>query len=160
MHWIVSLLMMMSIGPMGPDSPAREPQIAVQGSTVALAFGAGHTIYFSHSADSGRTFSPPVAVGEGSVVPLNRHRGPRIAFAGSAMVITAVVRQDPAEGSHAHGLPADGDLIAWRSPDGGKTWSKGVVVNDVPGAPTEGLHGLAANAKGLVFAAWLDKRTR
>jgi hypothetical protein len=63
-----------------------------------------------------------------------------------------------AEGVHAHGLPADGDLIAWRSDDGGRSWSKGVAVNDVPGAPTEGLHSLAADTKGNLFAAWLDKR--
>ena len=32
------------------------------------------------------------------------------------------------------------------------------MVNDVPGAPTEGLHALAADSKGVLFAAWLDKR--
>ena len=31
-------------------------------------------------------------------------------------------------------------------------------VNDVPGSPTEGLHSLAADARGNLFAAWLDKR--
>ena len=30
--------------------------------------------------------------------------------------------------------------MVWRSLDGGKKWSKGIVINDVPGAPTEGLH--------------------
>jgi hypothetical protein len=32
------------------------------------------------------------------------------------------------------------------------------VINDVPGAPTEGLHALAADARGGLFAVWLDKR--
>ena len=32
------------------------------------------------------------------------------------------------------------------------------MINDAPGAPTEGLHSLAADAKGDLFAAWLDKR--
>ena len=32
------------------------------------------------------------------------------------------------------------------------------MINDVPGAPTEGLHALASDAKGQLFAAWLDKR--
>jgi hypothetical protein len=73
-------------------------------------------------------------------------------------VIIAVAGKIPA-GGHAHGLPSDGDLMAWRFGDSGKTWSKGVVVNDVPGAPTEGLHSLAADRKGNLFAAWLDKRT-
>ena len=43
--------------------------------------------------------------------------------------------------------------------DGGKSWSTGSVINDVPGAPTEGLHTLAGDGKkGTLFAAWLDKR--
>jgi hypothetical protein len=71
-----------------------------------------------------------------------------------------VVGRTQAEGPHAHGLPSDGDLIAWHSNDGGKSWSNGVLVNDVSGAPTEGLHALAADAKGNLFAAWLDKRGR
>jgi BNR repeat-like domain len=159
MNWMfVSFLMTATIGPMGPDAPAREPQLAVNGSTVAMAFGAGHSIYFSRSLDSGKTFQPPVKVAESAIIPLTRHRGPRIAFAGSAIVITAVTGKSAAEGTHAHGLPADGDLMEWRSTDGGKTWSKGIPVNDVPGAAGEGLHGLASSENGHLFAAWLDKR--
>lgn len=156
--FFATLVLAASIGPMGPEAPAREPQLAVNGSTVALAFGAGQSIYFSQSADAGKTFLAPVKVGGGEIIPLTRHRGPRIAFAGSAIVITAVVGRTAAEGPHAHGLPSDGDLIAWRSTDGGKTWSKGVSVNDVPKAASEGLHGLAADGNGHLFAAWLDKR--
>jgi hypothetical protein len=148
-----------SLGPSSSGEPAREPQLAARNSTVALAYGSGHSIYFRRSDDAGKTFGAPVRVGEGVVVPLTRHRGPRIAFAGSAIVITAVTGKTAAAGPHAHGLPSDGDLLAWRSSDGGKTWSRGTVVNDVPGAPTEGLHSLAGDASGRVFAVWLDKRT-
>lgn len=154
-----TLVLALAIGPMGPDAPAREPQLAVNGSTVALAFGAGHSIYFSRSTDAGKTFSTPVKVGGGEIIPLTRHRGPRITFAGSAIVIAAVTGKTAAQGEHAHGLPSDGDLMAWRSTDGGKTWSKGISVNDVAGAATEGLHGLGADASGRLFAAWLDKRS-
>jgi len=151
-------LLAVHVGPMAPDAPAREPQMAVSGSTVALAFGSGNAIYFGISHDSGKTFSAPVKVGEAAVVPLTRHRGPRIAFAGRAIVIAAVAGKTASTDAHAHGLPSDGDLIAWRSLDGGRTWSKGVVINDVPGAPTEGLHALASDGKDRLFAAWLDHR--
>src|SRR6185312_1580228 len=104
-------------------------------------------------------FSSPVKVTEAAVVPLNRHRGPRIAIAGNTIVVSAVTGRTLSHEQHAHGLPSDGDLTAWRSLDGGKTWLKGVVVNDVPGAPTEGLHSLAAGLRGALFAAWLDKRS-
>ena len=148
-----------SLGPMGPDAPAHEPQMVTRGSVVMMTFGAGKQMYFSASSNGGETFSDPVKVAEGSVLPLTRHRGPRIALAAGAIVITAVTGKTLSEGPHAHGLPTDGDLIAWRSTDGGKSWSKGAVVNDVPGAPTEGLHALTSDAKGNLFAAWLDKRS-
>jgi hypothetical protein len=147
------------LAPIGPDAPAREPQLAANGSTVALTFGAGNAIYFAASHDSGRTFSEPVKVEQAKIVPLTRHRGPRIVTIGSAIVISAVTGTTPSLEQHAHGLPTDGDLLVWRSTDGGKTWSQAIRVNDVPGAPTEGLHALAADAKGNLFAAWLDKRT-
>jgi hypothetical protein len=144
--------------PIAADSPAREPQLASQGSRVVLAFGAGDAIYFSASADSGQTFTRPKLVAGGGVLPLNRHRGPHIALSGNSIVITAVVGQTLASGPHAHGLPSDGDLLAWRSADNGKTWNGPVIVNDVAAAPTEGLHSLSANEKGELLAAWLDHR--
>ncbi|MGD1095696.1 MAG: sialidase family protein [Bryobacteraceae bacterium] len=143
-------MLSLNLGPMGPDAPAREPQMVAIGSTVALTFGAGTGIYFSSSSDSGKTFSTPVGVAQADNVLLTHHRGPRIAFTNHAIVITAVMSRNA----------EDGDLIAWRSTDGGKTWSKGVLINDVPGASMEGLHSLAADGKETLFAAWLDKRSR
>jgi hypothetical protein len=156
---LFGIMLAVHLGPMGPDTPAREPQMAANGSFVALTFGAGNSIYFSASHDAGRTFSTPVKVAEADVLPLSRHRGPHIAISGETIVISAVAGRTLSQGAHAHGLPSDGDLLAWRSIDGGQHWSKGIRVNDVPGAPTEGLHALAANDSGMFFAAWLDKRT-
>ncbi|MCU1258921.1 MAG: exo-alpha-sialidase [Bryobacterales bacterium] len=155
---VVGMMLAMNVGPIAPDAPAHEPQMAANGSMVALTFGAANAIYFSASHDSGATFSAPVKVAGGAIVPLTRHRGPRIALSKGAIVISAVVGRTPAEGAHAHGLPSDGDLMVWRSVDAGKSWSKGMTINDVPGAPTEGLHSLASDGKGGLFAAWLDKR--
>ncbi len=103
------------LGPMGPDAPAREPQIAANAAHVVMAFGAGRAIYFTSSSDSGKTFAAPAKVAEAGIVPLSRHRGPRIALSGSAIVITAVAGNKSEEGAHAHGLPSDGDLLVWRS---------------------------------------------
>jgi hypothetical protein len=156
---IILTMLAASLGPMGPDAPAREPQLAVRGSTVMMTFGAGRAIYFSSSQDGGETFSTPVKVTEAPILPLTRHRGPRIAASGGAIVITAVTGKTLSTGQHAHGLPSDGDLIAWRSLDGGKSWSRGIAVNDEGGAATEGLHALASDGNGKLFAAWLDKRS-
>ncbi len=146
------------LGPMGPDAPAREPQMAANSSIVAMTFGAGKAIYFSASHDGGKTFSAPAKVAEAGILPLTRHRGPRIALAGDSIVITAVTGNKPEEGAHAHGMPSDGDLFVWRSMDGGKTWSAGRAINDVAASAREGLHALGSDGKGTLFAAWLDKR--
>jgi hypothetical protein len=136
MHFAIAALL---IGSMA----GREPQLAAGPGLVALAYGSGTSIYVATSKDRGQTFSAPVLVAEPKVLQLTRHRGPRVAIAGNALVVNAV---------------ADGDLMSWRSTDGGKTWSKGLRVDSVPNAAHEGLHTLASDGQGNLFAAWLDLR--
>ncbi len=156
--FLFAALITVSPAPPSGDNPAHEPQMAVSGSFTGLTYGAGDSIYFISSRDAGKTFTAPVRVGGGAVIALNRHRGPRIAIAGNVIAVTAVAGKTLSTAPHAHGLPSDGDLIVWRLTDRGVTWSNGTVVNDVPGAPTEGLHTIAADAHGNLFAAWLDHR--
>jgi hypothetical protein len=80
-------------------------------------------------------------------------------FTERAILVSAVTGNTIASGEHSHGLPADGDLLVWRSIDRGKTWSKPSIVNDVPGAPREGLHAMASDGHGQVAAVWLDLRS-
>jgi len=141
------------------QAPLREPQMASSSRTVALAYGAGNAIYVQTSTDRGQSFAAPVKVAEVGVLPLSRHRGPRVVFSGTTLVVTAVTGEMVAEGPHGHGLATDGNLYAWRSTDGGQTWSKAARVNDALAAAREGLHTLAADQHGHVFAAWLDLRT-
>src|ERR1039458_5319020 len=77
---------------------------------------------------------------------LGRHRGPRVAISGNAIVVSAIA-SDP------------GDLLVWRSTDGGLSWSHPMQVNDTPRAAREGLHALVADAEGHMAAAWLDDRS-
>jgi hypothetical protein len=55
-------------------------------------------------------------------------------------------------------MNATGEVMAWRSVDGGTTWSKPSRLNRVPASAREGLHALAARPDGLVFCVWLDLR--
>ncbi len=142
-------LLIIQLTPETPKVEYRQPQMAVSAKRVAMTFGAGNGVYFSASTDKGGTFSKPVKVAESGKLSLGRHRGPRVAIADSAIVISAVTGEK--------GGGADGDVIAWRSTDGGKTWSQGVRVNDVAGSAREGLHAMSAGA-GVLFAAWLDLR--
>lgn len=132
------------------DHPFRQPQMAVSGRNVYLAFGAPNEIYFARSTDGGKSFGAPVRVASPGKMDLGRHRGPRIAAIGKTLVITAIVRDEAA------GFP--GDLLAWRSVDYGKHWSGPVRVNDVPKAAEEGLHDLSSDGEGVLFTDWLDHR--
>ena len=158
MHKLIAAFAIAQLTAPSPNAPYREPQIAISGKLTALAFGSGSNIFVAASSDYGATFAKPVRIAEAPVVPLTRHRGPRIAISRATIVVTAVVGENEAKGEHSHGLPADGDLMAWRSTDQGHTWSKPVRVNDVAAAPREGLHTLAADNDGNLFAAWLDLR--
>ncbi len=131
--FLASAVLAVHLGSPDPGATARQPQLAANASTVVLAFGAGKAIYFSASHDRGKTFSAPTKVAEASVIPLGRHRGPRIALSGSTIVITAVTGNKLDAGPHSHGLASDGDLNIWRSKDGGKTWSQGKPITTSPG---------------------------
>ena len=155
---VVAALAILHLAPPSADVPFRSPQLASSANMVVLAFGSGHGIYVVTSTNEGTSFSKPVKVAEVPVLPLNRHRGPRIVISKGTIVVSAVTGNVVATGPHSHGLPSDGDLFAWRSEDGGKTWSKRVRINDVPAAAREGLHALAADGRGNLFAAWLDLR--
>jgi hypothetical protein len=155
---IFALAILQLTSPSPQTTPYRSPQVAASQNLAAVAFGSGHALYVAVSNDQGNTFASPVKIAEAEILPLSRHRGPRIAVTNNAIVVTAVTGVTEATGPHSHGLPSDGDLFAWRSTDSGKTWSKGARINDIPSAAREGLHALASDEKGNLFAVWLDLR--
>ncbi len=142
----------MNIAPDTPGVAYKQPQVAVDGARAAIAFGAGNDIFCITSADGGKTFGKPVKVGSGGVMSLGRHRGPRVAFSGGALVISAV--------AGAQGMGKDGDVVSFRSVDSGKTWSKAARINDVESSAREGLHAMVSGPGGVLFAAWLDLRVK
>ena len=142
---LAALLLAVRLVPADPTVPYKQPQLASAQGTLAVAFGAGNAVYVAASRDQGKTFAAPVKVAELTKLMLGRHRGPRIAILPrGAMVVSAIGDA--------------GDLLAWRSADGGKTWSVPVRINDQPRAAREGLHAMAAGPDGALFAAWLDLR--
>ncbi|MDA0205961.1 MAG: sialidase family protein [Acidobacteria bacterium] len=156
--FVLAALAILHFAPASADTPARTPQLAASENIVALAYGSSKSIYVAVSSNQGKDFAKPVKVAQAAILPLTRHRGPRIAISNGSIIVTAVTGKTEASGPHAHGLPSDGDLVAWRSTDDGKTWSAPARVNDVPAAPREGLHTLTADGNGRLFAAWLDLR--
>ncbi len=129
----------------------RQPQLAAgQNGTIHLTFGSGAAVYYCSSTNAGRSFSSPTQVGTVKFLSLGMRRGPRVALTDQAIVVTAVGGEK--------GGGRDGDLLAWRSNDDGRTWSGPVSVNDVTAAAREGLHSMAAGPGGLLFCTWLDLR--
>ncbi len=160
MHLFILATLAAVIAPVQQNIPNRQPQAATEAGLTALAFGSGNSIWFSRSLDNGQTFSVPSEVAQVPGLALGRHRGPRIAISGGVIVISAVYGGTPPTEPHAHGLPENGDLAAWRSTDRGRTWSQPIVVNDVSGAAREGLHAMVAGEHGQVAAVWLDLRAK
>ena len=68
-----------------------------------------------------------------------------MAISGNAIVVSAIASEP-------------GDLMVWRSADGGRTWSAPTAINDTPKAAREGLHSMVADADGHLAAAWVDDR--
>lgn len=148
----LALLPLLTIDPPVESVPLRQPQIAMNGTAAVVAYGSGNEVYAAVSNDGGASFGKPVLVGTAGVMSLGRHRGPRVAIGKGSIVIAAIAGEK--------GKGQDGELYAWRSADGGRTWGQPVRVSDVPGAAREGLHALAASSNGTFFATWLDLRQK
>ena len=136
-------LLTLHLAPVSP-APNRQPQLAAGNGMVAVVFGSGDGVWFAQSADQGNWFTRAMWVGDVPKLALGRHRGPRVAIGKKAILVTAI--------------GAAGDVICWRSTNGGNSWSKGGVLNEGHSA-REGLHAMAADTDGHVAVVWLDDRT-
>lgn len=132
------------------DAGGRQPQVAVDpGGRIYVAFGRDNEVRLAASADGGKSFEVST-VGEVGALSLGMRRGPRVAAAEGAVVVTAI--------GGKQGKGRDGDVLAWRSPDGGRSWTDPRRINSVEGSAREGLHGMAAGPKGRMSCTWLDLR--
>jgi hypothetical protein len=134
------------------EGPYRQPQLASGNGIVALAFGSANpsVVHVAVSRNHGGAFSPAVKVAQPGFLSLGRHRGPRVAVAAGAIVVAASIGKQRAASKL--------DVVAWRSTDGGRTWSEGVRINDVPQTAGEGFHNLVAHGKTF-YAVWLDEKS-
>ncbi len=130
-----------------------QPQACIgSDGTTYVVYGVGGEIAFSKSVDDARSFTAPRNVVSVPNMSLGMRRGPRIAVSEASLVITAIGGQK--------GKGQDGDLLAWRSADGGESWSGPSRVNDVPASAREGLHAMAASPDGSFWCVWLDLRSK
>jgi len=135
-----------------PDHP-QQPQLAVDANgSIHVVFGVGDIIRYCRSDDRSRSFSPPVSLPSVHDMSLGMRRGPRLAVTEKAVCVTAV--------GGKQGKGRDGDVLALRSTDGGKSWSEPVLVNDTADSAREGLHAMSTGPRGELCCVWLDLRNR
>lgn len=132
-------------------SAPMQPQACVSVDGVThLTFGVGDQVFYCQA--NGQTTTEPQVVSRVPNLSLGMRRGPRIAHAGKSIIITAIGGQE--------GKGKDGDVLAYRSDDDGKTWVGPVRVNDVEASAREGLHAMTASSEGLLWCIWLDLREK
>jgi len=135
----------------GSLSP-KQPQAAVgSNGAIHVVFGIGDAVHYSKSA-TGKVFDKPKRAFQVPNMSLGMRRGPRIATARNAIVVTAI--------GGMIGKGRDGDVLAWRSTDEGKSWQGPARVNDTADAAREGLHAMAAGEDGSLWCVWLDLRDK
>ena len=131
----------------------KQPQTAVgTDDSVHIVYGTGEIVQYVRSVDGGATFEKPRQAFQVPNMSLGMRRGPRIVKTESAIVVTAI-------GGRV-GKGRDGDVLAWRSTDDGKTWQGPARVNDVADSAREGLHAMASGADGSIWCVWLDLRDK
>lgn len=122
---------------------AEQPQLfRAPDGRIWLAYAQNDELFATFSKDGGVTFAPAVKVAGADQFMIGMRRGPRIVAESGRITVTIIGRE----------------LMAFHSTDGGVTWSKGQVINEVPGSAREGLHDLTAASGGRVFVTWLDLR--
>lgn len=136
----------------GANAP-KQPQVAVgTDGSVHLVYGTGDAVQYCQSPDGGITFGHGILAFRVPNMSLGMRRGPRIVKTKTVIVVTAIGGQI--------GKGRDGDVLAWRSTDDGKTWQGPVRVNDAADSAREGLHAMASGADGSIWCVWLDLRDK
>ncbi len=128
----------------------KQPQACIDSQGVVhLTFGVGEDVHFC-------TIMPDGIIDQKSSIripnmSLGMRRGPRIALSQDSVVITVI--------GGPQGKGRDGDILSYRSIDGGKNWFGPVKVNDVDDSAREGLHAMAASDDGICGAfGWICER--
>lgn len=153
--WCVTVLGVQPVELARGEAPLhpQQPQIAVDlRGTIHVVFGVGDQIRYCNSHDGGRTYSSPIDLPSVAHMSLGMRRGPRIVATKDFLCVTAI--------GGKQGKGRDGDLLAIRSIDGGRTWQLAGQANDVADSAREGLHAMAAGPRGEICCVWLDLRNR
>ena len=129
----------------------QQPQVAVDAhGSIHIVYGVGDLARYCRSNDGGKTFSKPIDLPSAHHMSLGMRRGPRIAVSDMSICVTTI--------GGKQGRGRDGDLLAMRALDDGKTWMSPVKVNDTADSAREGLHAMCFGSEGEMCCVCLDLR--
>lgn len=140
-----------------PDRINQHVSIASGGDLVAVVWaaskaGSSTDIYAAIGRDEGRSFSAPVRVNaSGASADVGGEQPPQVVVTGSGSTASIVVVWT-AKGE------AGTRVLTARSSDAGKTFTTPSIVPGSDGAGNRGWESIAVDARGRVFALWLDHR--
>ena len=118
-----------------------------------LVWSHGGHVYVNHSDDQGKSFSSPVIVNrKPEAISARGENRPKIMPARDGRIFVSWIM--PLEKRFS------GHVRFSVSNDGGEHFSDPIIVNDNLDITGHRFEGMAVNAKGEVFIAWLDKRDR
>ena len=126
-------------------APGEQPQITVDAKGfIRLVYGEKDKIFFSISADNGKSFSIPQLIGQISEMHLGMTRGPQLATSKNFSIVTAMDKK--------------GNIHSFRLSHKSGKWEKLKNVNDVDASAPEGLMSIDADDQNNFYAVWLDLR--
>lgn len=124
--------------------------VAVRGQEVFTAWydvrNGDSDVFFAKSVDGGATFGPNVRVNDDT--GQSRQYKPSLGLDAAGSIY--MIWRDDRRG-HA-------DIFFARSEDGGKSFSKNLLLNDDTGWAYQGNPSIGVSPEGLVYAAWSDDR--
>lgn len=148
---MLALLLALWLAP-GAVISGQQPQLARIGNDVFVVVARDAQVGVLRSRDEGRSFTEATPIAVTGRMSAGMHRGPRVAATRSVVLVSFI--------AGIQGGGTDGDVLLYRSVDGGATWAQPAIINDVPAAAREGLHGMAARDDGLAVITWLDLRAK
>lgn len=123
----------------------KQPTIAVsKDNNIKVVFGQGEEIYYTGSADGGKSFSKPALIGKQPKLALGATRGPQIAVTKDYTLVAAA----------AH----TGKIMVYRMKNKEDKWSQPVNILKDDTTATEGFVALATGKENEVYAVFLDHR--
>src|SRR3990172_5455040 len=142
------------IGINHPDKKVSPPVMAVYEGKIFISYiREEEDVYLTVLSEDGKTLIAPAKINDKTSPANGIHQNPGMAIGPNGEIY--ITWTSPREGDEFAA-----DIRFAVSTDGGKTFSRSVVVNDNTMSSSRGFESIATGKNGTVFVAWLDGREK